>query len=762
MYDPNASGSSGSSNCTSTALRSNIPLSFTWQDYSVTLTKAGKIRAKFANDGSGNSETMEVDYAIIDGVKYEAENQQVNTGVWNGLACGGSYSQMLHCPGYIEFPSGSSSVTIRARAVDKGGEQLTIEQVDSCASSNGTSAALPQERASLRWLKYEYGPTIASATKPTAAFKYNSTGLTFSFDATASMDPDGSIVSYSWTFGDTTNGGGPKIDHTYTKAGSYLVQLTIFDNNGNGAVTSQTVTISSPPTANFTFTVTGTTVSVDATSSSDPDGTITKYAWTYGDGSSGLNQVKDSHAYAGPGVYNVTLTVTDNSSATANVSASVTITATNVPPVADFVSSVNSLTVSFDGSKSNDTDGTISKYDWNFGDGTTGTGKTVSHVYSKAGPYNVILTVTDNAGATNSKTLQVTALAPNALPTATFTWNATLLVASFNATKSTDSDGTIASYSWTFGDGTTGTGSTVDHSYSSTGSYTVTLKVTDNLGGIGSYSSVISVAAANVPPTADFSASTNQLSVSLNANLSKDTDGYIVAYSWDLGNGATSASSSFVYTYAASGNYTITLKVTDNNGASASASKNVTVQGPNASPVANFTFTTNALTVSLNASLSTDPDGTIASYKWDLGDGTTSSGKTLSYTYATAGNYTVILTVKDNVGASNSIAKNVTVKLTNSPPVCGFSCSVWYLQASCNSNSTDDGRIIGNAWNWNDSTTSSGSASASHNFTAGGNYNVTLTVTDNQGVSVSCVKTITATNPSAGNNPPVSVFGFWS
>lgn len=123
LYDSAASSGASTTTvtCATQNLQSNIPLALgVWNDYTVSIPTPGKIRAFFANDGAINSETMAVDYAIIDGVKYEAENQPINTAVWNGVSCGGQYSEMLHCSGYIEFPSGSSSVTIRAKAVDKG------------------------------------------------------------------------------------------------------------------------------------------------------------------------------------------------------------------------------------------------------------------------------------------------------------------------------------------------------------------------------------------------------------------------------------------------------------------------------------------------------------------------------------------------------------------------------------------------------------------------------------------------------------------
>ena len=118
--------------------------------------------------------------------------------------------------------------------------------VTGCTGGLTTTFGLPEERASLRWLKYEYLPTIASTTKPKASFRFTVVGNTVSFDAGLSTDCDGTIVSYSWAFGDSTSGSGVKVDHPYT-TGTFNVQLTVFDNSGYGDVMTQVVTVGEIP-----------------------------------------------------------------------------------------------------------------------------------------------------------------------------------------------------------------------------------------------------------------------------------------------------------------------------------------------------------------------------------------------------------------------------------------------------------------------------------------------------------------------------------
>jgi PKD repeat protein len=198
-------------------------------------------------------------------------------------------------------------------------------------------------------------------------------------------------------------------------------------------------------------------------------------------------------------VYGTELSATD----IANHYAIGTATVVNQPPTALFTSSVSNLSASFDATTSSDPDGSIASYAWDFGDGQTGTGVTTTHNYANPGPYTVTLTVTDNQAGTSTVSHSVTAVAPNVPPTAAFTTTLTNLSGAFNGATSSDSDGTIASYAWDFGDGQTGTGVSPTHSYASAGSYDVTLTVTDDRGGTNAVSHAVAPTAAPVVPTPD-------------------------------------------------------------------------------------------------------------------------------------------------------------------------------------------------------------------------------------------------------------------
>ncbi|MFD6892620.1 PKD domain-containing protein [Streptomyces sp. NPDC059957] len=164
-------------------------------------------------------------------------------------------------------------------------------------------------------------------------------------------------------------------------------------------------------------------------------------------------------------------------------------------PVADFAAqcSVSAASCAFDASASKDPDGSIASYAWEFGDGAKGEDVKPSHEYSAAGTYSVKLTVTDNSGRTATVTKPVTAgttRPPTGTPpTAAFSVSCWYQDCSFDASASKDSDGSIASYEWKFGDSATGTGATVAHRYpAGQRSYTAELIVTDNSGLTGTAS----------------------------------------------------------------------------------------------------------------------------------------------------------------------------------------------------------------------------------------------------------------------------------
>ncbi|CAH0305279.1 Protease 1 [Arthrobacter sp. Bi26] len=249
-------------------------------------------------------------------------------------------------------------------------------------------------------------------------------GLDVVFDGSGSSD-DGSVVSYAWDFGDDSLAGtGPTVRHSYGKAGTYTVRLTVTDNAGVEGTSSKMVTVvalpvNAAPVSLIAETVSGLDVVFDWSGSSD-DGSVVSYAWDFGDDSLAGTGPTVRHSYGKAGTYTVRLTVTDNAGVEGTSSKMVTVVAlpVNAAPVSLIAETVSGLDVVFDGSGSSD-DGSVVSYAWDFGDDSlAGTGPTVRHSYGKAGTYTVRLTVTDNAGVegTSSKMVTVVALPVNGAP----------------------------------------------------------------------------------------------------------------------------------------------------------------------------------------------------------------------------------------------------------------------------------------------------------------------------------------------------------
>ena len=316
--------------------------------------------------------------------------------VWNNLsenegATGGSPSTFEPIPSWQQGVAGITNQTYRGVpdiAFDASPDSGALVTVDGEANQQigGTSLAAPLAVGFWAHVLQANGTSLGFAAPVIyKVAQSSSTNYANAFHDITSGNNDGETAGTGW---DYTSGWGSVI----------VSQFSTLAGGGSSS--------GGDPVANFTDTVSGLTVNFTNTST-DTGGTITSYAWNFGDGSTSTS-ASPSHTYTAAGTYTVSLEVTDSTGATNTKTGTVTVSSSaSGKPVASFTDSVSGLTVAFTNT-STDTGGTISSYAWSFGDGSTSTSASPSHTYTAAGTYTVSLKVTDNTGASNSSSQSVT------------------------------------------------------------------------------------------------------------------------------------------------------------------------------------------------------------------------------------------------------------------------------------------------------------------------------------------------------------------
>ncbi len=501
-----------------------------------------------------------------------------------------------------------------------------------------------------------------------------------------SIDPDGTIISWSWDFGDGNTSTIQHPTHQYADNGTYTVTLNVTDDDGTTNETYLGITVANvPPVVNFTYapenpTTNDTIIFTDT--STDADGTIISWLWGFGDNTTSLEQ-NPIHQYADNGTYTVTLNVTDDDGDTNETSQHIVVS--NIAPTADFSWSLTNSTtddiIQFT-DISTDSDGFIVSWFWDFDDGNTSTEQHPTHQYAEGNTYNVTLNVTDDDGITDEISQQIIV---NVIPIASFSYTPsnpyTSDIISFTD-QSIDTYGPITSWLWDFGDEFNSTEQNPTYQYSDNGTYTVTLNVTDEYGATNETSQQIVV--SNVGPIANFSylpLFPTDLQIITFTDNSIDSDGYIISWSWDFGDGESSAEQNPSHTFQSSGTYTVTLTVKDDSAEVGTDTIKITVsEGPsNQSPTCSLSATPTSgdapftVTFSMNAN---DEDGSISFWELDVdNDGSAEysdsgfppSGK--QHIYQNSGTYTAKLTVIDNGSATNYDTITITVNVPPPEPI---------------------------------------------------------------------------------------------
>ena len=552
-------------------------------------------------------------------------------------------------------------------------------------------------------------------------------------------------ASSSWNFGDGTISAEISPVKKYASVGAYTIKLV---NHFSGCTDSisRPIFVKGAPLPDFTSDNTQsckTPFTVHFTNLTPGNNT---YIWDFGDGTNSTD-INPAHTYTDTGSYTVALIGTNSNGCVDTIVKSryvqigrPVITLSDLPQIGCVpltISPSSAITASEP----------VTKYLWNFGDGTTSIVKNPTHTYPTPGTYAVSLIITTTSGCTDTLTMPE-AVKAGSKPHASFTLNPNDVCA-FQPVQFTDnSTGNVDQWLWQFGDGGTSTSQNPSYQYQDTGYFSVTLIVWSNTcPDTIRLNRVVHIK----PPIAAFTVNRNCddkfridfLNLSIGAT----------SWSWDFGDGATSTQQNPSHVYSAAGNYAVTLAVTNG------TCNHMTTQAiqiihesagfaPDNSTACKGS-TVNFAATNINATL-------IASWQWDFGDGHVSTtAATASHEYDISGIYTVSLTITDILGCSDTTKHDITVFgptarfFSSVPAVCLYNNA----PISFTDSSATDGThsLVKRIWNFGDGIVDSTSRVYTHLYTAAGSYDVSLTVVDNYGCRDSVVKpsAVVISNPVA-------------
>lgn len=440
--------------------------------------------------------------------------------------------------------------------------------------------------------------------------------------------------------------------------------------------------------------------------SNSPGGSIINWNWDV-DNDNVVDYTGNtaSHLYPGPGTYPVQLWVETLDGCIDTLSDSVVV---NPIPVSEFsfVNECEEVPLQFT-NLSNVATGSITGFQWTFGDGNSANVASPTNAYSPGGNYSALLMVTSDSGCidTTAHTVQVyhnpepIMIAPDECQniTAIFT------------DASTSTGGVITNWTWNFADGTpTSTDTNTSHDYAAPGTYNVTLTVVTDQGCADSI--IEPVVIHPVPePDFEFSDTICQNQGAFFVDLTTISSGTVNSWNWEQEDGGLSTLQNPVYYFSEFGTFVTALTVVSNQGCVNATIKNVMVQPQ---PIAKFAFVRDGVCAGtpvrfVEGTDLQDPNSTVT-YKWDFGDGGSSEVANPNYTFKKPGVFTVDFTVENGFTCIDSLSRDITI---NANPVVDFKPDV---QGSCfplcvvfqNQTTIETGEHLNYVWDLGDSTIS--------------------------------------------------------
>jgi len=468
-------------------------------------------------------------------------------------------------------------------------------------------------------------------------------------------------------------------------------------------------------------------------------GGVTAWSWDFGDGGSS-NQSAPQYVYTQGGTFDVRLTVT-SPLGTDTLLRRRTVAAIEPDfPVADFDALPSTGEVPLAVSFADRSSGPVTSWSWDFGDGSSSSSSSPVHVYATPGRYTVSLTVSAASGSDNKTELDLVEVQPPR-PQADGSFAPTTGLVPLEVNFTDASSGSITSWSWDFGDGSSSSEPSPQHLYTQPGLHDVRLTVS---GPDGSTTRVWSDGLlARAPLAASFQvASTGNAGTPL--AFTDTSSGVVTSWSWDFGDGNTSSVRDPVHTYAFPGVYDVGLSIAGPDGSSSiHLPERVTILVPR--PEARFSVSPSAGRAPLAAAFTDQTSGAATSWSWEFGDGGRSNERHPAHVYDLPGLYTVALTVQGPGGSDTRVAAGLVS--VQAPLSAAFTVSNpgGLAPVTVAFTDTSTGSPTGWSWNFGDGTTST-LRNPAHLYNQGGTFRVVLTISAD-GVSASAEAFVTVQEP---------------
>lgn len=472
-------------------------------------------------------------------------------------------------------------------------------------------------------------------------------------------------------------------------------------------------------------------------------GQPTSWTWDFGDGT-GAQEPDVEKSWDTEGVYLVELLVRNAAGDESVLTTEVTVVPETVliAPTADFVFDRDTIeegeSVTFESRTVGDAD----LLEWDFGDGNVARGPLVEHTYARVGIYTVTLTATNPAGATSNSTT-ITVVSSVDPPQAVIAALPSKVVTGQFVTLQSASLNEPTRLRWDLGDGTSGSGSSVRHAWSTPGNYRVRLTVENSAGSDATFVDV-AVARRVDPPVSQFTQSSTDVLVGEAVSFTSLSLNEPTRLVWNFGDDTTAQGATASKSWSKAGTYRVTLRASNEAGTNQTG-VNITVVKPVDPPIASFTAGPLVVAPGDVVSFQDTSANNPSKWSWDFGDTGVSNNANTTHVYTREGTYTAKLTVS-NEGGSSTAERSIVVK---PPPSANFRWETDDRSVKFTDTSWDDPQSW--SWDFGDGTTST-RRSPSHEFERGGAYEVTLTVSNDAGVSTPKTQTVRV------GVPPVPAF----